>query len=169
MDTKKHTAENDVPVKTDEPLKMRETFTADLAQFPFPMPYASMPYTFSQKVVRSSPIPPPDELVRYPQEFQDQFLQTLKDRQSMAEKEQQHRHQCEKTQLEYDQKNVQKAFGILKLSAFLGFIILLIVIGAAIFCANAGHEGVAITFATTTIAAIIGAAVKIICGVKNGD
>lgn len=161
MDTKKHTAENDAPVKTDEPLKMRETFTAEQTQF-------SAEYTAVSQF-RSSPIPPPDELVRYPQEFQDQFLQTLKDRQSMAEREQQHRHQCEKTQLEYDQKNVQKAFGILKLSAFLGFIILLIVIGAAILCANAGHEGVAITFATTTIAAIIGAAVKIICGVKNGD
>lgn len=160
MDTKKYTAENDVPVKTDEPLKMSEPFASEQARY-------KTTYAVSQ--FRSSPIPPPDELVRYPQEFQNQFLQTLKDRQSMAEREQQHRHLCEKTQLEYDQKNVQKAFGILKLSAFLGFTVLLIVIGAAILCANTGHEGVAITFATTTIAAIIGAAVKIICGVKNDD
>ena len=158
METKQNQiSETNIPADIDETLKVSEQIPSISAQ------YSHM------QMVRRSPIPPPEELVKYPEEFQEQFLQSLKDRQIMAEKEQQHRHQCENKQLECDQQNVQCAFGILKVCACFGFLVLLTIIGAAVLCANAGHDGVAKVFASTTIAVILGAAVKLIHGGKDSE
>ena len=151
--------------ETDFPDKISETLNG----FGPNMQYSGQVSVAHMQTVRRSPIPDADEIVKYPKDFQDQFLQSLKDRQAMAEKEQQHRHECENKQLEYDQQNVIRAFGILKMCAFFGFLVLLIIIGAAVLCANAGHDGVAKVFASTTIAVILGAAIKLIHGVKDSE
>lgn len=111
-------------------------------------------------------IPPPEEFERYPQKVQDSFLECLNDQRVRANKEQEHRHVCESRKIENEQKNLEASWKIVKITAFLGFSVLLLAICGSVFCAYHGKESAAITLGSTAIIAICGAMVKLIWG-KN--
>lgn len=109
-------------------------------------------------------IPPPEEFERYPQKVQDAFLECLNEQRIRANKEQEHRHVCEKTKIENEQKNAEASWEMGHLTAFLGFSVILFALCGSAFCAYLGKESTAITLGSTAIIAICGAMVKLIWG-----
>lgn len=106
-------------------------------------------------------IPPPEEFVGYPTEVQMAFLENMKAQRVRADKEQEHRHISELKRIENEKISTTASFDIIKITAVLGFFVLLSTVIGSIFCAIFDHENVAITLASTAIVAICGAMIKL--------
>lgn len=129
-----------------------------------PFPFSSGSQVMGVFQQTSRVIPPPEEFERYPQKVQDAFLECLNEQRIRANKEQEHRHVCENIRIENEQKSSEASWKMGRLTAFLGFSVILFALSGSVFCAYLGKESTAITLGSTAIIAICGAMVKLIWG-----
>lgn len=80
-----------------------------------------------------------------------------------------HRHDCEIKKIENEQKNSEESWKVVKITAFLGFFVILLTICGSVFCAYHGKETAAVTLGSTAIIAVCGAMVKLIWGKNRND
>lgn len=147
-------------LKGTEPHGLRAHYQQEMTPPPFLQ--GSQLMGFFQQTSRI--IPPPEEFERYPQKVQDSFLECLNEQRNRANKEQEHRHICELKRIENEQKRSDASYNMMRITAVLGFTVLLFTISGSILCAYFGFEKTAITLGSSAVVAICGSIVKLIWG-----
>ena len=140
------------------PLHLSTKFPSD---FPFQMPEEGVMGIMRITQQTNRLIPPPDELIKYPEEFQKAFLESLSAPHQRAAKEQEHRHHCENKKIELEEKMQIETDITLRIFALLGTFVLFSTIIGSVVCAYFGMEKAAIALASTAVISVCSAFFKV--------